>query len=115
MRRYQNFVAPTHLTSGIDDSVTSIPVASTGGFPDAPFVLAIGNDGIGGGELVLCTAIEDATTFAVERGFDGTSAQAHDENTLVEHTSAAIDYREGGIPRLTIAERDALADEELWE
>jgi microcystin-dependent protein len=64
--------------------------------------------------VVLCTA-STSTTFTIERGWDGTTAVPHDPGALVEHTTSALDYREAGVPRVTEAERDALAGDDLWD
>src|SRR5690606_2886985 len=65
-------------------------------------------------EVVLCID-KDASSFTVVRGYDGTEAIPHDSGTLIEHTTTAIDYRESGIARVDITERDAMEGEELWE
>lgn len=114
MRHYVNSAPPQLLAAGIDDDDTVLTVGSTDGYPEKfPFTLTLAGS-TEDEEIVLCTD-KDATTFTVERGYDGTTAVAHDGGTLVEHTSAALDYREAGIDRVDIATRDAMADEELWE
>lgn len=114
MRHYVNSAPPQLLAAGIDDDDTVLTVGSTDGYPEKfPFTLTLAGS-TEDEEIVLCTD-KDATTFTVERGYDGTTAVAHDGGTLVEHTSAALDYREAGIDRVDITTRDAMADEELWE
>ena len=91
-RNYSNVAAPVSLTEAVTSTATTLPVGSTGGFPDAPFLLAIAR-GTVDEEVCLCTA-KGSTSFAVERGFDDTTGRSHDSGVLVEHTVAAIEYRE---------------------
>ena len=91
-RNYSNVAAPVSLTEAVTSTATTLPVGSTGGFPDAPFLLAIAR-GTVDEEVCLCTA-KGSTSFTVERGFDDTTGRSHDSGVLVEHTVAAIEYRE---------------------
>lgn len=94
-RNYINTALPVALTVAATTSSTVLTVASTTGFPTAPFLLGL-ERGTANAEVVLCTA-SDATTFTVTRGYDGTSGRTHAIGTAVEHTVAAIDYREAGL------------------
>jgi len=58
----------------------------------APFCLAF-ERGTANAEVALCTA-KTANSFTVTRGFDGTTAVAHNVGTVVEHCSVALDYTE---------------------
>jgi hypothetical protein len=61
----------TSLSAGINNSVTSLTVASASLFPIAGnFVIKIGS------ELLIVTAVT-GTTFTVTRGADGTTAASH--------------------------------------
>lgn len=113
MRRYANIAEPITLSAAVDNIATTLTVASTSGFPEVPFLIGL-ERGTANEEVVLCTA-KDATTFTVTRGYDGTTAVSHAIGSQLEHTVAAIDYREAGIVRITTADRDALAGNELWE
>lgn len=93
-RHYVNTAQPTTLTSAITDSATSIPVASTAGYPVAPFTMGIDRGDPDYEELVLVTVVVDGTTFTATRGFNGTTAVAHGNNAPVEHVTASIDYDE---------------------
>jgi len=93
-RNYTNTAQPQPLTVAATTSSTVLTVASTTGFPTAPFLLGL-ERGTANEEVVLCTA-KDATTFTVTRGYDGTSGKTHAVGTAVEHTVAAIDYRQAG-------------------
>jgi asparagine N-glycosylation enzyme membrane subunit Stt3 len=112
-RNYSNTAVPQVLGAGVNDSALNLTVPSTAGYPPPPFLLGL-ERGTANEEVVLCTATT-ATTFTIQRGYDGTSPKAHAVGTLVEHTVAAIDYREAGTSRLTTAERDALTGADLWE
>lgn len=91
-RKYSNTAVQTTLSSGITAAATTITVASTTGFPAVDFVLAL-EPGTGNQELVLVTNVA-GTTLTVTRGYDSTTAVAHSAGAVVEHSHAAIDFRE---------------------
>ncbi len=95
-RHYRNGVTATVLTSGIDDTTTTLTVTSTAGYPPTPFYMTMARQ-TGTEEVVLCTDIPLGTQFTVIRGQDGTSPSAQSGGALVEHTSIALDYRQAGI------------------
>lgn len=112
LRRYSNLAAPVVLTEAINAAALTLTVGSTSGFPDPPFILGV-DRGTVNEEVMLCTD-KTSTTFTVTRGYDQTTAKAHDIGALVEHTVSATVYREAGIPRMNTATRDALAGVDLW-
>jgi microcystin-dependent protein len=71
---------------------TTATVASTSGYPSPPFIVGL-ERGTDNQEVGLCTGTT-GTTFTLVRGYDGTSPLLHDIGATIEHTSAAIDYRE---------------------
>src|ERR1700722_5286888 len=95
LRNYSNNAVPQVLPSGgITNSQTTIPVVgSTASYPTPPFILGI-DRGTSSQEVCLCTSIIDGTHFGATRGYDGTTAVSHNAGATVEHTAAAIDYRE---------------------
>ncbi len=94
-RNYSNTAAPTALLADITAGDTSISVASTDGYPDAPFTIAI-NRGTVDEELIL-VGTKGANTFSdCTRGYDGTTATSHSTSDPVEHSVAAIDFKESG-------------------
>lgn len=112
-RNYSNTAPPLSLGVGVSAAATTLTVSSTTGYPDAPFLLGL-ERGTANEEVALCTA-RTATEFTVERGYDGTTAKDHEVGTLIEHTVAAIDYREAvdsteisTIRQVTQAEYNAL-------
>ncbi len=90
-RYYSSTAIETNLTAGINNSVTSISVASTTGFPGSlPYTLAI-DYGSDSNELVEVTAA-GGLTLTVTRGIDGTSATSHGAGAVVRHVSSARDF-----------------------
>ena len=91
-RNFSSSAAQTSLSAGISSANTSIQVASTTGFPAAPFILAL-DAGASAQELVLVTNVA-GTTLTVTRGYDSTVATTHDAGATVVHSHGAIDFRE---------------------
>jgi hypothetical protein len=92
VRNYSSTAARTTLSAGVTAATTTLTVAATTGFPPAPFILAV-NAGAAAQELVLVTNVS-GTTLTVTRGYDSTVASAHDAGAVVEHSHAAIEFRE---------------------
>lgn len=92
-RYYSNTAVVTALTSGINNSVTSMVVDSVSGFPVSyPYTLVI-DRGTVSEELVQVTSAA-GTTLTVVRGVDSTTAVTHSAAATVEHTVSARDFRE---------------------
>jgi hypothetical protein len=92
-RYYSSTAIDTTLTGAVNNSATSITVASTSGFPASyPYTLALDYD-TASEELVNVTAAA-GTTLTIVRGQDGTSGTAHDAGAQVKHVASARDYRE---------------------
>lgn len=89
-RNYSNTAPPVALTVAATNVATTLTVASTTGYPAAPFLLGL-ERGTANEEVCLCTSLT-ATAFTVTRGYDNTTAKTHAIGTSVEHTVAAIDY-----------------------
>ncbi|MHB9044419.1 MAG: hypothetical protein ACYC35_00615 [Pirellulales bacterium] len=79
-------LASTTLSDGIDDSVTSITVASAMGFTSGEFRILIDS------EIMKVTGVS-GTTLTVARGQEGTAAASHTSSTAVYHilTAGALD------------------------
>lgn len=92
IRNYSNTVSPTSLTAAASGSATTLHVASTAGFPSAPFTVGV-DRGTPDEEAMLVTAVT-ATTMTVVRGYDGTSGVSHEVSAAVEHCVIALDYTE---------------------
>lgn len=92
-RNYSNIAQPTSLTAGIDNTATTLPVASTTGYPNPPFIVAI-ERGDANEEVILVQGKTSNAFTNCVRGYNGTSAVSHLAGKAVEHTTAAIDYTE---------------------
>ncbi len=91
-RTFSNVAPPVALTAAVTPTATSLPVGSTSGYGAAPFVIGLERGSVRE-EVCLVTGLT-ATSFTVQRGYDGTQAVDHAAGAIVEHTVAAIDYRE---------------------
>jgi microcystin-dependent protein len=91
-RNYTNVAQPLTLTAGVAANVLVLQVASTAGYPVAPFTLGL-DRGTVKEEVVLCTGLT-SNSFTVSRGYDGTAAQSHDLGASVEHCVSSVDYDE---------------------
>lgn len=95
-----NTQSNTTLSGGINNSTTSITVASSSGFSISagPFLAQIDS------EIFKVTAIS-GTTWTVTRGYDGSSAASHSNGATVQSVpwtwtnqgSASVDTTNGGI------------------
>lgn len=92
VRNYSSTAVETTLSAGVSDAATVLTVGSTAGFPAAPFILAI-DAGAAAQELVLVTNVA-GTNLTVTRGYDSTIASAHEAGAKVQHSHAALDFRE---------------------
>lgn len=97
-RSFSGNAPSTTLTSGIDNAVTTLPVASTAGWPtiSAPstgFVIVV-DGGTASEEAMFVTAFVPNTSATVTRGFDGTTAVAHSSPATVQLCDSAVDVDE---------------------
>lgn len=92
-RNHNNTADPVALTIAATAGASVFTVASTAGFPPVPFIIGVERGDPENEEVCLVTAMT-ATTFTVTRGYDGTTAVAHEVGMPIEHCVAAIDYRE---------------------
>lgn len=91
VRYYSSVATPTTLSSGINNSTTTIVVGSVTGFPTLyPYTLALDFD-TALTELVDVTNAA-GTTLTVTRAVDGTSATSHSAGAAVRHVASARDY-----------------------
>lgn len=92
-RHYSNTTVETTLALGVGPSDTQISVTETSGMPASfPFSLVLDYQG-SNVEVVTVTGLS-GSFFTVDRGQDGTAAQAHDPGTTVVHGVTARDLRE---------------------
>lgn len=92
-RYYSSTAARTTLSTGIDDTQTTIAVVAVSGWPASfPYTLIIDQDTIN--EEVVTVTARTGTTLTVTRGSDGTSGVAHDAGAAVNHGVSARDFDE---------------------
>jgi hypothetical protein len=92
-QQYSSNATQTTLVGAINNSVLSLQVASTTGFPTSfPFSIAI-DVGLATQEVCDVTNVV-ATTFTVQRGVDSSTAQSHANAATVTHVYIGRDARE---------------------
>jgi len=92
-RYYSSTAVETTLTSNVSNSATTLPVASTSGFPGTtPFTLIL-DEGTVNEEIVTVTGVA-SLNLTVTRGEDGTSAVSHSNGGTVKHGVSARDFDE---------------------
>jgi len=92
-RYYSSTAVETTLTSSVSNSATTLPVASTSGFPGTtPFTLIL-DEGTVNEEVVTVTGVA-SLNLTVTRGEDGTSAVSHSNGGTVKHGVSARDFDE---------------------
>jgi hypothetical protein len=83
------------LSAGVASGDVTLTVASTTGYPNVPFTIALERATVNE-EVCLATG-KTGTTFTVVRGYDGTTPKAHSISSALEHATAALDYNEANI------------------
>jgi len=78
----------TQLNGSISDSATTIAVDDGSTYPTEDFVIVLGR-GTATEEKVLVSARTSNSFGTCTRGYDGTTAVAHADNVVVEHTVPA--------------------------
>jgi len=92
-RYYSSIAQDTTLSSTITSSSSTMTVGSTTGFPSTyPFIVAIDYDAATE-ELVSVTNIA-GLTLSISRGFDSSTAVAHNTGAVIRHVITAQDMRE---------------------
>lgn len=85
-RNYSNTAVETTLNGAITNVATSLTVNSDVGFPAVPFTIQCES------EVILVTARTGTNFSTVTRGYDGTSAVAHNDAVTVKHVVVAKDF-----------------------
>jgi hypothetical protein len=92
-RYYSSTAVETTLTSNVSNSATTLPVASTSGFPGStPYTLIL-DEGTVNEEIVTVTGVASLNLTAT-RGVDGTTAVSHSNGATVKHGVSARDFDE---------------------
>lgn len=86
LRRYTSNAVETNLSSAITASDTSLTVVNSAGYPTPPFTVKIDN------EAILVGAKSGNTFSSLTRGFDGTTAAAHDTTPTVQLVAVGDDF-----------------------
>ena len=88
-----NNVATT-LASGINDTATSLTVASATGFPDVPFRITIHTGNPADGEIIEVGGKSGTTFSSLLRGQESTAAASWSEGATIEMLGTAGMYNE---------------------
>ena len=92
-REYKGAATPTTLTTGITNSATSLTITDATNWPTGSFSFVI-DPGIAGEEKVLATSRSGTTITITTRGYDNTTAAAHNAGATVYPVPTAIDFDE---------------------
>ena len=92
LRNFSNTAVETTLAVSAADTDTSLQMVSVTGYPTPPFTITVDPETISE-EIALVTDVV-SNTFICTRGYDGTSAVAHNVGAVVRHAAVAIDFRE---------------------
>jgi hypothetical protein len=93
-RQYRSTVEAKTLSTGINNSVTSMTLNSVTTLPSTyPYTLVVDPD-TASEEIVTVTANAGGSVLTITRAQDGTSAQTHDAGAVVKHMITARDLQE---------------------
>jgi hypothetical protein len=93
-RQYRSTVEAKTLSTGINNSITSMTLNSITTLPTSyPYTLVIDPD-LATEEIVTVTANAGGNQLTIVRGENGTSAQTHDAAAVVKHMITARDLQE---------------------
>ena len=84
----------TTLASGINDTATSLTVASATGFPDVPFRITIHTGNPADGEIIEVGGKSGTTFSSLLRGRESTAAASWSEGATIEMLGTAGMYNE---------------------
>jgi hypothetical protein len=92
-RQYYGAATPTTITSSITTSSSSVAIAAYTGWPTGSFSLVI-DPGLSSEEKILATSRTTGTITFTTRGYDGTTASAHNAGAVIYPVPTAIDFDE---------------------
>lgn len=92
-RHYINDAPVTTLSASLTNIATTCQVTTATGFPGSFPWTAVIDPGTASAEVVLVTGAV-GTTLTITRGYDGTSAQAHNNAATFAHEAVQMDYDE---------------------
>lgn len=93
-RVFTGGAAASSLSAGINNSVTSFAVADASTWPSSGAFSIVIDRGLAGEEKCLVASRSGNTLTITTRGYDGTTATAHNSAAVVEHCASAIDFQE---------------------
>lgn len=98
VRGHKGAARPTTLSGAINNTDLTFTVTTGGGagYPDGTtgvFVVTL-DAGLAGEEKVLCSARTGDTFTVTTRGYDDTTASAHQNQASVQHTFSAVEAHE---------------------
>ena len=92
-RQYYGAATPTTITSSITTSSSSVAIAAYTGWPTGSFSLVI-DPGLSSEEKILATSQTTGTITFTTRGYDGTTASAHNAGAVIYPVPTAVDFDE---------------------
>ena len=92
-RQYYGAATPTTITGSITTSSSSVAIAAYTGWPTGSFSLVI-DPGLSSEEKILATSQTTGTITFTTRGYDGTTASAHNAGAVIYPVPTAIDFDE---------------------
>jgi len=94
-RDFTGAATRTVLTAGVNNSVTSLPVADTASYPSGnnPFVVVV-DRGTADEEKILVSSKTSTTFDSCTRGYDNTTAVAHSTSAFVDHVLDALSIQD---------------------
>ena len=92
-RQYYGAATPTTITSSITTSSSSVVIAAYTGWPTGSFSLVI-DPGLSSEEKILATSQTTGTITFTTRGYDGTTASAHNAGAVIYPVPTAVDFDE---------------------
>ena len=95
-RQYYGAATPTTITSSITTSSSSVAIAAYTGWPTGSFSLVI-DPGLSSEEKILATSQTTGTITFTTRGYDGTTASAHNAGAVIYPVPTAIDFDEANL------------------
>ena len=87
LKQFEGGAVPTTLAADITDTATSLTLTAGSTYPaggTAPFVIVV-DRGEATEEKILCASRASNTVTVQQRGYDGSSAQAHTAPATIEH------------------------------
>lgn len=92
-REYKGAATPTTITGGITNVATTLSLTDATNWPTGSFSLVI-DPGLAGEEKILAASRSGTTVTLTTRGYDNTTASAHNAGAIIYPVPTAIDFDE---------------------